>query len=205
MKLKLLAAAALTFFAALPAHAATRIVDFEEYALGPLGPTTIAFELDGLTGTSLFLFAGEIVEFGGSKAFRVEAMAHPGSGNSPFLDVWISQNRPQRTFLNSQLTHAEVTLSDGGHATIRERRYENLQPGETAIFDLPVNYGNTNTPGSFHIFAQAKSGYAYIDNLVFVDTIGTIPEPGTWAMLIAGFGAVGATVRRRKRLAAPAL
>nr|WP_274603701.1 PEPxxWA-CTERM sorting domain-containing protein [Polymorphobacter multimanifer] len=25
-----------------------------------------------------------------------------------------------------------------------------------------------------------------------------MPEPGTWAMLIAGFGLVGATLRRRR-------
>lgn len=29
-----------------------------------------------------------------------------------------------------------------------------------------------------------------------------IPEPATWAMLITGFGLVGATVRRRRALAA---
>ena len=29
-----------------------------------------------------------------------------------------------------------------------------------------------------------------------------VPEPGTWAMLIAGFGLVGATIRRRRALTA---
>ena len=42
--------------------------------------------------------------------------------------------------------------------------------------------------------AQAQFGWDDV-------TIGTgvIPEPGTWAMLIAGFGLVGATLRRRER------
>lgn len=31
-----------------------------------------------------------------------------------------------------------------------------------------------------------------------------VPEPGTWAMLIAGFGLVGATARRRRSAARPA-
>jgi hypothetical protein len=33
-------------------------------------------------------------------------------------------------------------------------------------------------------------------------SIGTIPEPSSWAMLIAGFGLVGATLRRRRVIAA---
>ena len=33
-------------------------------------------------------------------------------------------------------------------------------------------------------------------------TSAAVPEPATWAMLITGFGVVGATVRRRRRLAA---
>lgn len=42
--------------------------------------------------------------------------------------------------------------------------------------------GNTSTAGSFGI-----------DNL----TIGAVPEPGTWAMLLVGFGMVGFGLRRR--------
>lgn len=34
------------------------------------------------------------------------------------------------------------------------------------------------------------------------DTAGIIPEPGTWAMLIAGFGLVGGMMRRNRRLGA---
>jgi hypothetical protein len=33
---------------------------------------------------------------------------------------------------------------------------------------------------------------------------GVIPEPGAWAMMILGFGGVGAMMRRRRTLAAPA-
>jgi hypothetical protein len=29
-------------------------------------------------------------------------------------------------------------------------------------------------------------------------SVGAVPEPGTWAMLIAGFGLVGAMVRRKR-------
>ena len=35
-----------------------------------------------------------------------------------------------------------------------------------------------------------------IDN---VGTIGAVPEPGTWAMMLFGFGAIGSSMRRRRR------
>jgi hypothetical protein len=30
--------------------------------------------------------------------------------------------------------------------------------------------------------------------------VAAIPEPGTWAMLLLGFGAVGAAIRNRRRV-----
>jgi hypothetical protein len=39
---------------------------------------------------------------------------------------------------------------------------------------------------------------------VIVDAIGVVPEPATWAMLIAGFGLAGASLRRRGQLAGKA-
>jgi hypothetical protein len=42
-------------------------------------------------------------------------------------------------------------------------------------------------------------GWSHID---FFDTgVGSVPEPGTWAMMLLGFGAIGMVVRRRKSAA----
>lgn len=48
------------------------------------------------------------------------------------------------------------------------------------------------------------SGLSYLDGqrLDIAFTAGAIPEPATWAMLIAGFGLVGASLRRRRAVAA---
>lgn len=43
-----------------------------------------------------------------------------------------------------------------------------------------------------------------LKNLV-VNATPAVPEPATWAMLMVGFGAIGATLRRRRDTAAPAL
>ena len=41
---------------------------------------------------------------------------------------------------------------------------------------------------------------AVLDDFTYDDAVaGAIPEPGTWAMLIVGLGAVGGALRRRRR------
>lgn len=81
-----------------------------------------------------------------------------------------------------------------------------------------VNLAPISTPGGFNAFAFR--GVAYDDgskiygmrfggNYILltgtadgVPDTGGVPEPATWAMFIAGFGLVGAAVRRRRTLAA---
>lgn len=47
---------------------------------------------------------------------------------------------------------------------------------------------------------QPDDGWAWaMDNLSF--STGAVPEPANWAMMIAGFGLVGATMRRRRTTA----
>jgi hypothetical protein len=37
-----------------------------------------------------------------------------------------------------------------------------------------------------------------IDNIVVNSAVGSVPEPGTWAMMLLGFGAIGFSMRRRR-------
>jgi hypothetical protein len=50
----------------------------------------------------------------------------------------------------------------------------------------------TSTPGT-----TAASGPVSDIPIIFVP-LGAVPEPSTWAMLIAGFGTIGLTIRRRR-------
>lgn len=64
----------------------------------------------------------------------------------------------------------------------------------TAYFSGPLTLRFSNT-----------SGGLVIDN-VTVDVIGSataVPEPTTWAMMVSGFGILGAGLRRRRGVAAP--
>jgi len=55
-------------------------------------------------------------------------------------------------------------------------------------------------------FAGPISSLSFVDDTedrhVFQIGIGAVPEPATWAMMIAGFGAVGLAMRRRRTVAA---
>jgi hypothetical protein len=52
---------------------------------------------------------------------------------------------------------------------------------------------------------EGGGGGFVLDNAVFNEGgVGGIPEPATWAMMIAGFGLVGATMRRRRSVAVSA-
>ena len=68
----------------------------------------------------------------------------------------------------------------------------------TFFFD-PTNAGST-------IFGLQDGGNddigVVIDNLVL--SVGAVPEPSTWAMMIAGFGLAGLATRRRHRIVASA-
>ena len=49
--------------------------------------------------------------------------------------------------------------------------------------------------------AEADSFDLVLDNVSVTGVLGAIPEPATWAMLLIGFGAIGATLRSARRKA----
>lgn len=66
--------------------------------------------------------------------------------------------------------------------------------GVSGLFTLTVNatgiaYATFGTGG-----ASLQGSSAYADNFSFN---GAVPEPATWAMMIGGFGMIGAALRRR--------
>ena len=45
----------------------------------------------------------------------------------------------------------------------------------------------------------------FADNLTVTPQLANVPEPGSWALLIAGFGAAGGALRRRSAMTARSL
>ena len=67
----------------------------------------------------------------------------------------------------------------------------------------PTFFGFTSVGTIGSIAVRQIGGFAVMDNVSFSGTAGpAVPEPASWAMLIAGFGLVGAVSRRRRAVAA---
>lgn len=73
----------------------------------------------------------------------------------------------------------------------------------TNDFSIFINGAETNAPDLF-LATYAASGdpnfYAGVQGTItFSDAMAGVPEPASWAMLIAGFGLTGSAMRRTKR------
>ena len=67
------------------------------------------------------------------------------------------------------------------------------------------NKGNTNylvdvTGGTFDAIQVVSSGSSIFElKQMSINNVGAVPEPATWAMMLLGFGAMGASLRRSRR------
>lgn len=75
----------------------------------------------------------------------------------------------------------------------------NNHAGNSLIFDsIPELYGSP-TAATFGVFGGTIEPFEPTRwSMALATTGGTVPEPANWAMLITGFGLVGAAARRRR-------
>lgn len=105
---------------------------------------------------------------------------------------WIDAGRPATGCCNGDQSY---TLTVGGF-TSSTYSTASGQP-----------FGATRSTGPFVLgpgtYTLSFNGLSTSDNTAFIDavTMSAVPEPAAWAMMIAGFGVVGGTMRRRRRVA----
>lgn len=98
--------------------------------------------------------------------------------------------------------------ADGGITlvVVTDNDFSVTQNGAGTQFDVCVNGDNTART-EVALGAGCPNGQSLIPNLVYSfklsreeygALIGTVPEPATWAMMIAGIGLVGGAMRRRR-------
>lgn len=83
------------------------------------------------------------------------------------------------------LGHAILTSEFGSNSTVWDLAYN----GDAANTFTLTSIGALPFQSEDGIFVTAQR---------IIDTGGGVPEPGVWAMMILGFGAVGSTLRKRK-------
>ncbi|NJC08398.1 hypothetical protein GGQ62_001396 [Polymorphobacter fuscus] len=65
------------------------------------------------------------------------------------------------------------------------------------VLQFDVNGTFANGSFGFYNYSQSNVTYAGITDEILPPPASAVPEPGSWAMMIAGFGLVGAAARRR--------
>ena len=90
------------------------------------------------------------------------------------------------TFLNGPSNYSGALSAGSGAGTLA------LDPGQYTLQIYSYGYYNTGTSGIGNV-----SNLTGTDSYAFAIT-SAVPEAGTWALLIVGFGAVGGAMRRRR-------
>ena len=77
----------------------------------------------------------------------------------------------------------------GGAPSIYDRFDQVISTAGGSSYALTFTYSN-NVSGSAGVTSNAPSGFRV--------SVAAVPEPATWAMMLAGFGLLGAGMRRRR-------
>ena len=78
----------------------------------------------------------------------------------------------------------------GGQASFSQLVSFSTSGSGSATFDFPDSFPDYIAPNGDQ-FSERTLGFS-------VNVISAVPEPGTWAMMLVGFGAIGGSMRRRK-------
>jgi hypothetical protein len=162
-------------------------------------PATIAALGGGLTGASfrVTLYDGDSApgdfDGGTDTSFLVDGV---------FLDFWGNLATVQTTdtgaFINTGVGFGDEILSTGFFSTTNAVFLAALF-GNLADGSLTYSLSDTDSGDNFLDFTRGVAGgLINVGSGPVVTPPGGVPEPGTWALMLLGFGAIGASLRRRR-------
>ncbi|NJC09692.1 PEPxxWA-CTERM sorting domain-containing protein [Polymorphobacter fuscus] len=143
-------------------------------ANGSFGGSAVYIGVDSGTGYAQITFASAQTQFYGFWNYA------PGIGNAPTLSTLDVSGNVLQSF---DLSALAPISTPGGFNAFAFRGIEGTDQFHG------VRFG-----GSYILLAATADG----------DPVGGVPEPASWAMLITGFGLVGAAARRRRSVAVAA-
>jgi hypothetical protein len=183
------------------------LVGVSSAALLAVGAQAQTIDFDGLPGNNGDSFNGPYLEDGFSIArtagevFEGHVFGNPdpslvvgsvfGGGNSGTIEATRGATFSLASFdLSAQNGNAGYTVEGYLGAALV------YSFGGSAGGGFSTYAGNAGVVDRVRFILQPTGTSVNIDNLVFRDA--RVPEPGTWALLIAGFGLAGSAVRRRQ-------
>jgi hypothetical protein len=206
MKVWKAVSAVCALFAALPASAVT-------YSFGPVdsGPVDMTSTfgpgytlIDFNNGTSPFTGGGVV------SGTTTGSYVAPAGDTSPYFAVGPSTSTPaslalsainQLSFYLGSIDTYNTISFDGlnqtfGGASFGGTDSDTTRPSRQVTF----YFSPAESAALTGLTLKSGSNAFELDNLIFGSAA---PEPGTWAMMIVGFGAAGVALRRRRKVATP--
>jgi hypothetical protein len=144
---------------------------------------SLAFNLAGVTGSTFESPAGGVAGGGNTLTFATGSFMESWAGS--FGDAVRSHdgNPPPSTFAGP----LQILLTDSGAVTVNSLTANHVSPSFGGTYDVFLTADLINT-------TTGKTG------IVGATLAGGVPEPATWAMMLVGFGGMGALLRRRRSL-----
>ncbi len=188
-----LAAAAI----AVPASAATQVTISNAPGSTP-GHTTLCNFNSGPSG---LLCSNRLPASGGGNIFEVRAVDAPGVGVMGNGTGFLNVQRGTAVLSLAGLNWRNVSF-DWGTIDTYNSVILTFASGGSSVFTssiFPPNIGNVTRRVAFSANDVITSiGFNSTQRSFEVDNIaGSVPEPGTWMLMILGLGAVGFAMRRR--------
>jgi len=178
-KALLATAAIVSLTAALPANAATTVVDFSGHGTGgQIGNTYAALGLTFENAT--------FAQCGGGCPAPTPNGFFAYNNDNPFTALFASEQ-------------TSVSFQGVSNSNTIAQAYNAMNQLVATVVDnqgYPVNNAVRTLSGN-GITRVVFSGVPGITNLTFNAT--AVPEPATWAMMLVGFGMMGASMRYRRR------